>query len=66
MSPTSRELSLYPDEAEVARRVLGARSREWAGKAAVLEREGMPKIDPLMGGAILAGRGAVVSHATWP
>jgi hypothetical protein len=63
MSPVSRELSLYPDEAEVARRVLGARSREWASKAVVLEREGMPKVDPLMGG-ILASRGPLVSHAT--
>jgi hypothetical protein len=44
------ELALYPDEAEIARRVLGARSREWAAKAIVLERDGLPKIDPLMGG----------------
>src|ERR1700751_5836587 len=41
---------LYPDEAEIARRVLGDRAREWPGKAAVLERDGLPKIDPLMGG----------------
>src|SRR6516164_11446311 len=41
---------LYPDEAEIARRVLGERAREWSGKAAVLERDGLPKIDPLMGG----------------
>jgi hypothetical protein len=42
--------TLYPDEAEIARRVLGARASEWPGKAAVLERDGLPKIDPLMGG----------------
>jgi hypothetical protein len=41
---------LYPDETEIARRVLGDRAREWPGKAAVLERDGLPKIDPLMGG----------------
>jgi hypothetical protein len=41
---------LYPDEAEIARRVLGGRAREWPGKVAVLERDGLPKIDPLMGG----------------
>src|SRR5271163_2971089 len=50
MSASRHELALYPDEAEVARRVIGARSREWAGKAIILERDGMPKIDPLMGG----------------
>jgi len=44
------EPPLYADEDEVARRVLGARAREWPGKAVVLERDGLPKIDPLMGG----------------
>ena len=44
------EPPLYADEDEIARRVLGARAREWSGKAAVLERDGLPKIDPLMGG----------------
>jgi len=46
----SNEAPLYPDEAEIASRVLGQRAREWPGKAAVLERDGLPKIDPLMGG----------------
>ena len=41
---------LYPDEAEIARRVLGERAQEWPGKAAILERDGLPKIDTLMGG----------------
>lgn len=40
---------LYPDEAEIAQRVLGRRAREWPSKAIILEREGLPKIDPLMG-----------------
>jgi hypothetical protein len=46
----STDAPRYPDEAEIARRVLGERAQEWPGKAAVLERDGLPKIDPLMGG----------------
>jgi hypothetical protein len=46
----STDAPLYPDEAEIARRVLGERAQEWPGKVAVLERDGLPKIDPLMGG----------------
>jgi hypothetical protein len=42
--------TLYPDEAKLARLVLGQRAREWPAKAMVLEREGLPRIDPLMGG----------------
>jgi hypothetical protein len=41
---------LYPDECKLGRLVLGERAREWPAKAVVLEREGLPKIDPLMGG----------------
>jgi hypothetical protein len=44
------DFALFPNEAEVARLVLGRRAAEWPGKAVVLEREGLPKIDPLMGG----------------
>jgi len=52
IAPMLRSLHspLYPDEAEIARRVLGERAREWPGMAAVLEREGLPKIDRLLGG----------------
>jgi hypothetical protein len=46
----STDAPLYPDEAEIARRVLGERAQEWPGKVTVLERDGLPKIDPLMGG----------------
>jgi hypothetical protein len=42
--------ALYPDEAKLGRLVLGDRAREWPAKAVVLEREGLPRIDPLMGG----------------
>ena len=40
---------LFPTEAEIGRR-LGQKPREWAAKAKVLERHGLPRIDPLMGG----------------
>jgi hypothetical protein len=42
--------TLYPSEATLARRVLGDRAGDWPAKAVLLEREGLPKIDPLMGG----------------
>jgi hypothetical protein len=42
--------TLYPDEGKLARLVLGDRAGEWPAKAAVLEREGLPRIDPLMWG----------------
>jgi hypothetical protein len=40
---------LFPPEAEIARR-LSQSPAEWAAKAIVLEREGLPRVDPLMGG----------------
>ena len=46
--------ALYGSEADVSDMVLGpGRVREWRDKAIVLEREGLPKIDPLMGGRYL-------------
>lgn len=47
MSP--RPSSLYPDEDELARCVLGKKATQWASIATTLEREGLPRIDPLMG-----------------
>jgi hypothetical protein len=45
------DLPLYPSEAEVAAAVLGpGRVREWKALAVLLEREGLPSIDPVMGG----------------
>jgi hypothetical protein len=44
-----RAQGLFPDEAEVARR-LSQTPQEWAAKSKVLERLGLPRIDPLMGG----------------
>lgn len=40
---------LFPCEAEIARRLSQA-PKEWTAKAAVLEKHGLPRIDPLMGG----------------
>lgn len=40
---------LFPCEAEIARR-LSQDAKAWAGKAIILERDGMPRIDPVMGG----------------
>lgn len=40
---------LFPREDEVARR-LSQSPTEWRAKAIILEREGLPRIDPLMGG----------------
>lgn len=47
--PALQRTGLFPCEAEIARR-LSQDARAWAGKAVVLERDGMPRIDPIMGG----------------
>ncbi|WP_455988968.1 hypothetical protein [Methylorubrum extorquens] len=50
-APAQEPSCLYPDEAELARVVLGQkRAKAWGGLAAVLERSGLPKVDPMMGG----------------
>ncbi|MGY8707002.1 hypothetical protein RAD16_14790 [Bradyrhizobium sp. 18BD] len=40
---------LFPCEAEIARR-LSQDPKAWAAKAIILERDGLPRIDPVMGG----------------
>lgn len=40
---------LFPCESEVARR-LSQKPNCWANISIVLERDGLPKVDPLMGG----------------
>ena len=40
---------LFPCEAEIARR-LSQTLPEWRAKAPILERDGLPRIDPMMGG----------------
>ncbi|KQT55425.1 hypothetical protein ASG52_24800 [Methylobacterium sp. Leaf456] len=47
--PPHRDQGLFPCEAEIARR-LSQEPSEWAAKAIVLERDGLPRVDPLMGG----------------
>ena len=44
-----RTQGLFPCEAEVARR-LSQEPADWRAKAPVLERDGLPRVDPLMGG----------------
>jgi hypothetical protein len=47
--PTARRQGLFPCEAEIARR-LSQSDKRWRQIARLLEREGLPKIDPVMGG----------------
>ena len=44
-----RDQGLFPSEAEIARR-LSQTPGDWHSKARVLERDGLPPIDPLMNG----------------
>ena len=46
---TLKRQGLYPCEAEIARR-LSQSEKHWREIVPQLEREGLPKIDPLMGG----------------
>lgn len=48
-APRQRSEGYFPCEAEIARR-LSQDPKEWAAKAIILEREGLPPIDPIMGG----------------
>jgi hypothetical protein len=49
--PSIDSFPLYPDEDQIALGILGAhRAHEWKAKAVILEREGLPPIDTLMGG----------------
>jgi len=40
---------LFPSEAQIARRLSQAPA-DWAAKAIILERDGLPKVDAIMGG----------------
>ena len=46
--PSLKRQGLFPCEAEIARR-LSQSEKRWRAIAKVLERDGLPKIDPLMG-----------------
>ena len=42
---------LFPDEAEIAKLVLGTkRAKAWPGLAVVLERSGLPRVNVMFGG----------------
>jgi len=47
--PTIRRQGLFPCEGEIARR-LSQSEKRWRQIVRQLEREGLPKIDPIMGG----------------
>jgi hypothetical protein len=46
---SSEACGLFPSEREIAR-LLSQDPAAWAAKAMVLERHGLPRVDPLMGG----------------
>ena len=46
----TKTIPIYPTEEQIAELVLGpGRVEEWRGLAVVLEREGMPQLDPMFG-----------------
>lgn len=47
--PAHRDQGLFPCEAEIARR-LSQDPADWKAKAIILERDGLPRVDPIMGG----------------
>lgn len=49
-----QDQGLFPCEAEVARRLSQDPSR-WAATSIILERDGLPRVDPLMGGRFWPG-----------
>lgn len=49
MTRASVASCLYPDEAEIARLVLGKQAPQWPAIAILLERHGLPKPDALTG-----------------
>lgn len=48
-SSVRSSIALYKSEDEIARLVLGDDLKQWKALAAVLEREGLPRIDPMTG-----------------
>lgn len=45
------DMPLFPSEADISRAVLGpGRLNEWKCLAPSLERQGMPRVDPVFGG----------------
>jgi hypothetical protein len=44
------DLPLFAPDDQIALAVCGRNARQWPAIAEVLEREGLPKVDPLIGG----------------
>ena len=63
-TPGLKRQGLFPCEAEIARR-LSQSERRWREIARQLEREGLPKIDPVMGAVLARGR-CLFSRSTRP
>jgi hypothetical protein len=65
--------ALYLSDQEIGRLVMGERAREWPAIAAVLERNGLIRVDPLFGGryfpavrAFLDRYNGLMQHAPTP
>jgi len=57
------ELPLFADEDAIGAAVLGPkRSCEWRALATLYERQGLPKIDPVMGGRYVPAVKAFFDH----
>lgn len=52
--PSFRSQGDFPCEEEIAWR-LSQDPRDWPAKAMILERDGLPRVDPLMGGRYWPG-----------
>lgn len=50
MTKPALPVSLYPDEQELARCILGKKAKQWPAIVPTLEREGLPRVDALTGG----------------
>lgn len=44
------DLPLFAPESDLAKAVCGVNGKDWASLVPMLERQGFPQIDPLMGG----------------
>lgn len=50
MARPLKDMPLYPSEEDIARELLGpGKAEQWRGMAPILERRGLPPIDPMFG-----------------
>ena len=50
MTISAAPSNLYPTEQELARCILGKKEKQWSSIVPTLEKEGLPRVDPLFGG----------------